>query len=232
MVRKFLFGLACSALFPLAFADAAITFYTSRSAFQAAAQALGKTRKVTIDFEGGVINPGQILAVNDPLGPGPNPPVFPNGNGSTNVVIQSNTLGGEAPQPSPRGTNGLAAANGVFNYPTKWVVANYFVDSIDYIMARPNHTAVGGDLISVTQSGPVRMRVYDKQEQLLGEQTLTVSPTSRFLGVVSDSATLGRINLFSLTNQAEGADDIEFWVPEPSSLTLLGLGALALLRRR
>jgi hypothetical protein len=234
MNRKVVIGLLGLVVFPLTSANAAVTFFSSRDAFRSAASSRGKVLKGTEDFEEGRIGVGAILGMNDPLDRTTNNAIFQPGEIEDNVRFQSNIGGANDAQPAPHGTNGLAVANNVLGYPSKWIVSNYFVDSHDIIFYVPsdNHTAVGGNLISVAGAGPVRIRVYDKQNQLQGEGTIQAAPPGSFAGVLSDS-TIGRINLFSTTNQAEGLDNVEMWaVPEPATFSLLGLAALALRRRR
>ena len=77
-------------------------------------------------------------------------------------------------------------------------------------------------------------RVYGVGDVLLGSTVVNAlsNGTPTFFGV-SDVVLITRINLDSMTNQAEGIDNIAFApIPEPSTMLLLGSGLVGLIGYR
>ncbi|HUU95418.1 MAG TPA: PEP-CTERM sorting domain-containing protein, partial [Phycisphaerae bacterium] len=189
------------------------------------------------DFEESILPPASYDTFDDPLLPGvPNLPdgfPFPKGmTGLDNIKVQSNTLGGQPSQESPRGPNALVASTAHFFY-SEVVLCNWFIDSWDIVfLTQDNDTAVGANTISALGAGRVEIRVYDKKNQFVGMNTFPADPSANyFFGVLSDDP-IGRINVFDLGDGAEGLDNIQAWIPEPATLPLLSLGALSLAARR
>ncbi|MDB6078111.1 MAG: hypothetical protein JWO82_1858, partial [Akkermansiaceae bacterium] len=86
-------------------------------------------------------------------------------------------------------------------------------------------------------SGNVTVTVYDKAGNLLTSgvvNNISDSQENGFFGVVATNGEqIGRINVYSGANAFAGADNITVYsVPEASALSLAGLAALGLLRRR
>jgi len=213
-----------------------ITFYTSQTDFETAAMNAGYVLFEVEDYEECTLPPNSVMALNAPLAPGvPNGP-FPSGlTGVSDMRVQSNLLAGPAPQPSPRGVDGLAAISvGFYGASSDGVLSNYFVDSHDLIFDDgAEKVAVGFNPLTLLGSYRVDVAVYGPGEVLLGTTSTSADePGSYFLGIVATAGqTIHRINIYDAGGGAEGADNIQTWIPEPASAILL-LGAFALLRRR
>lgn len=214
-------------------AQGGLQFYRDQILFRSSAAGAGKILKGTEGFEAGNIGVGQVTGMDDPLDTNTNNGFFHPGDIQWNLRLQSNMGGMNSAQLNPAGVNGLAllGAN-FFNNGSKTVVANNFVDALDIIFLSPK-TAIGGFVQTYFNADSVRMDVYGPGNVLLGTDITPGNNGGIFWGVVSN-VPITRINLYSLTNQAEGMDDIEMWeaVPEPASMIALGLGAAALMRRR
>lgn len=199
-----------------------LTWFDNPAEFADAVARAGKRSKGTENFEESVTGPNRGVAVNDPLKGGvPNPPEFPAGLAQLNLTVQSNLGGGNPAQPNPRGASGLAhftpPAGG---FVTKVVIANFFVDSLDLIITPddncPCKTAIAGNPVRFTNAGNVNIRVYDVNNNLLGQQNFPNSPQGTgFAGVISNGPCIGRVNLHDPGNGAEGLDNIQFWCRGP-----------------
>jgi hypothetical protein len=164
---------------------------------------------------------------------------------SDNLFIQSNTLGTNAPNPSPAGVGGLVVIGpGTFgpNLPNSNVVgANTFVNSTDLIFD-PNHTAVGFDVLAPAAGGggpgsTFHVAVFDKNNvEILRAVVPWVDENKNFIGIGLSSGTIGRINVAALDAAGGGIgelfDNVQMWVPAPGALALFGLAGLAGIRRR
>ena len=219
-----------------ALASAQLTWYTNQQEFERANRLHGKTLKGTETFEESTLPNRMSIDLNDPLIPGyANGPHFPNGlTGVDNMIVQSNTLGGNATEPSPRGTDGLRTfSRGQLGAGSDVVVPDNAFDSLDLIFAsRDNHSGVGFDSILLGAAGWNQILVFDTTNRLLGGLAVRGNPAGdQFAGVWS-GVPIHRINIYSPGRGLEGADNIQLWIPEPGTLTLLGLGGLVPLVRR
>jgi len=191
--------------------------------------------------------PNDIALVNDPLAPGVANGPFPSGtNPATGLTVQSNTLGGSAATPSPRGAGGLVTASaGYLSTPNDQISNNQPGDSFDMIFALP----MGAGVRAVSfiplffpdtgfTTGTITIQVYGPLNVLLSSTTITgvdYVTASSFVGIVATGAdTIARINLWdgSTISNYQGADNIEVYsdldpIPEPSTFLLAGLGMLA-----
>ncbi len=213
-------------------ATAQLTWFTNEASFVAANA--GNVLKGVEDYEASTAGPNSVFNLADPLAFGlPNGPNYPVGTqGLSNLSTQSNLRGGSPGVPNPRGAAGMAGASaGFLGAVSDVVIASTFVDSLDQIFSE-GKVAVGGDTLSFLGAGSVDIRVYDTANNFLGQMGFSADPTGAgFAGVIS-SAPIGRVNVFDTGGGAEGLDNVQAWVPEPASLSLFVLGALALLRRR
>ena len=97
-------------------------------------------------------------------------------------------------------------------------------------------------ILSSNNAGSINVRVFDTsnvQIGLLGLLNVGDCLENKYAGFgVTGSSTIGRINISvdHSTQDVSGADNIRLFgaspVPEPASFAVLGLGAIALLRRR
>ena len=253
-MKKALFGfgvLATMALTP--FAQASITFYTSQATFNTAASAY--TFLGLENWNSGV--GAGIISFNDSLLPGvANGPMPVGTNAAMGMTVQSNTLGDAPTTLSPTGANGLVyGAAGIAGVsgnlqPSKQVSSNNAGRSFDM-----SFTTVGGSspkaidltpmyyrLFGTGNTASLNVRVYDISNALIG--TASVSNVAdalenAYLGLeVTGATTIGRVNVAvsGTITDVSGADNIRLFgsnpVPEPATFAVLGLGALALVRRR
>jgi hypothetical protein len=214
-------------------ANASLTFFTSQGAFQTALTGGGSSQVGFEDWETARID-NSVAAMDDPANAATNNAFFLPGEIDPLLTVQSNLNGTNSAVTNPRGVGGLAVANDFGGYPTSWVCSNFFSDATDMLFTG-GLVGVGGNLLSPGfGSSTFRIDVYDNANVFQGTTNVVVSNTSGFWGVISTSE-IGRINMFSVGGDVEGMDNVEMWaapVPEPATMAALGLGAIALLRRR
>lgn len=235
MFRK-LVVLSVLAAFPasIVLADGEVIFFDVKDEFEQFNRDEGKFLKGFEDFEESTLGPGDVAAFDDPLAPGvPNGP-FPNGlEGVDNMIMQSNLFGMNAPEPNPRGVGGMVTLSVGFAGANSDVVgANTFVDSLDLIFnPDDNHTGVGFDVFDLAGGNDVHIAIFDKANREIAKIDWGGGFEKTFFGVWSKE-TIGRINIAAFNDGGELVDNVQLWIPEPASLSLLLLGGLALIRRR
>ncbi|MCH7840370.1 MAG: PEP-CTERM sorting domain-containing protein [Planctomycetes bacterium] len=235
MLRKLVILLVLAA-FPasMVLANEEIIFFTDKDDFEQFNLDEGKFLKGVEDFEESTLDPNSIELLDDPLAPGvPNGP-FPNGlEGVDNMIVQSNMLGMNAPEPNPRGVDGLVTLSaGMFAANSDVVGPNTFADSLDLIFdPDDNHTGVGFDVMEILTGNDVRIAIFDKANKLLAKIDWDAEFEKTFFGVWS-KVTIGRINIAAFEDGGEIVDNVQLWIPEPASLSLLLVGGLAVIRRR
>lgn len=126
---------------------------------------------------------------------------------------------------------------------TRGILSDTFVETLN-ISFTSGQTAVGLGLMSQASASPFSITVFNTANVLIGTFPVASVPNSgagTFWGVTASGGdTIGRINLSSATNQAEGVDLIKFGsaggaVPDAGNTALLAalvLTALATLRRK
>lgn len=252
MLRKSLLILVIAA-YPASMVLANEVFlFTVKDEFEDFMRSTGKVQKgLTEDFEpppgntgSNIVGPVLAILVDPLTGNIPNVDAvglgFPTGLVNKNLTIQSNLLGPNAPQPSP-GTGLVGMGPGFLNpdqpVPNSVVVGpNALDDSLDLIFSRDeNHTGIGFDVIDPVGMNVVHITIFDKNEDIIEKVDWPGSDEKVFFGVWSKD-TIGRINIAGITLEGLGGgelvDNIQMWVPEPATLSLLVFGGLALLKGR
>ncbi len=200
----------------------ALTWYTDEPAFRLAA---GQELCVE-DFEESTLPPNSVMGISDPLKSGVPHTSFPNGlEGCDDMAVQSNLSAGNPEKPNPRGAAGLAVLSvGFLGATSDGVVTSTFVDSHDVIFDRDEVFAVGGNTLSFVGDFSVEIRVYDVDNNSLGMKVYPADPGgSNFMGVISEGAAIGRVNMYSPDNGAEGLDNIALHAdqePGPSDVLI------------
>jgi hypothetical protein len=225
-------------------AQASVIFFSNNAAGFAAAMA-GNSSLGVEDFEGSTLLAG-VQAMNDPLVQGVANSLYPTGLAKP-VTVQSNIFGTAAVTPSPRGLQGLAAlAAGSAGATSDVIVANTFTDSLDLIFSAADQIrGVGFNTLNFQFTENVLVQVFNTSNALLGSTTIAANPAGdNHLGIEATGAdVIGRVNIFSIAEGNEGADNIELFsastvtrVAEPASLALIVSGLmgrqLSLRRRR
>jgi hypothetical protein len=202
---------------------AAIVTFTDRTVFNTAAGSLPIE-----DFEESLAPNGGFTTITGPLDSTSSNAAFSPGDILPGLQLVD--------RPGPDGAGMNAGGTGLFAGATKTVLNNTFSDSLDLIFAGGT-SAIGFDLYSAAapgslQNASVSIELFDLANASLGVFAASAINTgSVFFGAVSDSALIGRVNVFSQSNGAETVDNVAFRaavVPEPSTYLLCAAGLLAL----
>ena len=113
----------------------------------------------------------------------------------------------------PPTPNGLLVIGPGFGAPTKMVITNTFLDSMDIVFNNNDVWAVGMDIHTFIGTGTVDISIYGVGGVLLDTTTAPGDNSGIFWGVISDEL-ITRINLEDPTgNCVEGGDNIAFGIP-------------------
>jgi uncharacterized repeat protein (TIGR01451 family) len=155
------------------------------------------------DFEEGNVAPNSVAGCPAPLDETSNNACFTPGQILPGVRFQDN--------PGPTDPDGLVLVGEGFNgNPSKSLVANIFVDSFDIYFTTPDVFATGMYLHSHYLTDTLTVTLYGLDGITVIESTTAqASPAGSFWGVAGHEP-IGRINLYSPTNQAEGVDNLSF----------------------
>jgi len=196
--------------------------YDSEAAYEAATADLGQKR---VDFENST-NGCPIAGFDGPLKGGTPAGGFPGTGAIEGLIIDTQDFPTFNLVSIPPGFGG----NG-----TCTVAGNYFTDRPTYRtgdFGKSNVRAIGGEMQSFFAAGSCELTTYDTNgTTVIDVRTVSCTNAGAFFGLERTNGDIGGINIYSLSNQAEGMDDIHH-SPEPTTMVLLGAGALALIRRR
>ena len=177
-----------------------ITYYNSRDIFNQYYK--GCTLE---DFEEGNIAPNSYGWMHSPLDEHTSNAYFSSGDIATGIRFQENP---KRPPEDPFGGLSILGA-GFTGNPSNVVMSNYLVDSYDIIFLQGVYS-VGMDLHSqFSPTATFTIKIYGPGDTLLDTTTSLATNAGSFWGVSSD-VFITRINLYSSTVDAEGADNIVF----------------------
>ncbi len=130
------------------------------------------------------------------------------------------------------GTDLVLLTNGFAGAVTSIVGANSFAETTSMFFTDDDKTGIGLDLVDLAPvTGVADIMIFDTAGNFLGSTTVNTPTFPTFWGVWS-STPIGEINVAGGGGGGELLDNIQMWVPEPATLTLLALGGLAMIRRR
>lgn len=177
-----------------------VTYFTDRTAFNAQVPGLPLE-----DFEDGNVADGGVLGCDAPLDQFSDGACFNTGEILPGIAFQD--------YPGPD-VNGLALGGAGFSGGlSKYLVADIFTDAFDIFFTNAQTYAAGMDLHSHYLTSTVEITTYAlDQVTVLDVITTTATNTGSFLGITSSQA-IGRINIDSPSNQAEGVDNLAFGNP-------------------
>ncbi len=200
-----------------------VVFFLNADQFDMALSKAGKDLKGFEDFSENILPDNSVEVIDDPLDANTvDPETFPEGILIDNLTFQSNVGGADSSQPNPRGEIGLLVLTpGLQGATADTVVSNFSGDAFDILSGPPagdNHTALGLNLISFSNSETVRVDVYDKENNLMGRIENVPAPVAGggFLGIIAvDDNTIGRINIFDPGSGLEGVYDVAAYFLNP-----------------
>ncbi len=183
---------------PASPSDGDLAFYSDRVAFDAYFPGLPVE-----GFEQGNVDPGGVLGCPAPLDETSNNACFTPGQILPGVRFDIT--------PGPHPDDGLVLVGAGFNSnPSIILLANFFVDTFDIYFTRPDVFVAGMDLHSHYAADNVAITVYGLDGvTVIGSTTALATPTGSFWGVAAGQP-IGRINIDSPTDQAEGVDNLAF----------------------
>lgn len=200
-----------------------IEIFDDRDTFRNFNRSEGKTPKGIEDYEENTLPPSSVIAIPAPLESGVPNVNFPNGlTGLANMSLTTST-----------GRPLALLTTGFLGITSDMIGANFFADFTIVSFTDDDKTGVGLDVGNVIGDPTGRIRVFSVGGASLfdGAWPFPGPPGMAFFGIWS-SDPIGRIEVEGDNGAGEMTDNIETWIPEPASLSLLALGGLALLRRR
>lgn len=219
MIKNIIFQARHACLFGLFLLPSygALITYSDRPTFNGAAPGLP-----TETFASGLVSPGSVTTCNGPLSSSNGDVCFPAG-GLLPGVTYSSTSGSMAL---------IGTAFPGLNNSTNLLGPNNFGETLSLTFTQAN--AAGFDVFASPRvSGDVLISLYNPTNALLGTFTVTAPLTGTFFGVVSNTDSIGRIDILSqaalpgevITNLSFGLAPTNA-VPEPCSLLLSGAGLI------
>lgn len=224
------------------------TFYSDQTSFHLNNSLNGKLLKDIEDFEESDAMFGTKTPFPNPLQHGTPRPTFPNGIDATNLIIQTNITQAPCP-PTVNPSNSQSAlwvnGTGFIGSNSVKVGTDEFLtglfSSIDLIFTSNDKTAIGLDVSTYAGfnqgHGGFIVCAYDLSNNVLGTYVMPGAtpsePTKTFVGVWSP-VPIGRVNVWGIFDvpQPFAVDNIEMWVPGPSTAALLGVAGLMAGRRK
>ena len=192
-----------------------LSFFLDPVQFDNAVNESGKILEGVETFEEAVIADGTASLMHDPLDTTTDNGFFSPGDILYNLSFQSNLDGPGVNGPNPTGLFGLAVFGAGFGgFPDKGVGSIAADASFDIMSLNPNHTAIGLRVFSIINPSPVEVRVFDKDDQIVGATTVTAADGT-FIGILmNNQETFSRINLWSRELQTEGVLNVEAYINE------------------
>jgi PEP-CTERM motif len=206
---------------PMAASATPVTF-TSASAFDAAAPGLPLET-----FETALVAASSVTVCTGALSSASGSGCFPAGG-----LLSGVTYGNPGETMAVLGANFSTVGN-----TSKVLGPNFFADTFNITFSgAPN--AVGMNVFAGTSAANVQLSFFSPTNVSLGVFSVFAPLGGTFFGLISDSDSIGRINVDSLGgNRGELIDNLRFGtatnvVPEPASLALVGTGLIGTVIRR
>jgi|GEM_PF-6798133 len=200
---------------------ASFTFYGSRASFNAAIPGA-----VVEDFELANISFGNSASIPSPLDKTTNNAIFSTGSIKDGVRF----VGQNDP-----GFEGFYLGNGFGPYLTKGLSTDFTGTGIASVFTAGNVRSVGLDILQNFGNGSTQVEIFGTSGLLHSEWITVTNWQGTFYGFSStDIITKVVVYDGQIFNGYDGVDNVAFStaVPEPATMTLLGLGLAAVLRRR
>lgn len=198
-----------------------VQIFDDRDMFRDFNRSQGKVSKGLEDFEEHNLGPGAVGFQRNPLDQNPNVN-YPNGlTGLLNLSVSSSG-----------GSDIILFTTGFFGNASSIVGASQTPEFTSLTFDADDKTGVGFDVGNFLGDQDGEIRTYDTAGNLIDARLWPMqAPQMTFFGIWAPGP-IGRIEIEGTAGAGELLDNVEAWVPEPSSLSLLALGGLALLRRR